>query len=67
MSEIYIDCQPVGTNDEKIVIKKKKVSFGPGFGGSNQEVQIIVGSIIAFGVLSTAVYLGRKYFFTSKN
>ena len=25
MSEIYIDCQPVGTNDEKIVIKKKKV------------------------------------------
>ena len=66
MDEIYIDCQPVDNSDEKIVLKKKKISFGSNFDTTNEETQIILGSIIAFGVLSAALYLGRKYFFTKK-
>jgi hypothetical protein len=63
MGEIYIDCHPVGTDDKSIVLKKKKVEFDVGLDANNEEVQIIVASIIAFGVLSVAVFLGRKYFF----
>ena len=65
-SEIYIDCHPEGNDDEKILIKKKKVSFVGGVNNS-EEVQVIVASIIAFGVLSVAVYLGKKYFFTKRD
>lgn len=64
MSEIYIDCHPVGRDNESIVIKKKKVSFDSALDTNDEQVQIIAGSIVAFGVLSVAVYLGRKYFFT---
>tara|TARA_B100000282_G_C31598477_1_gene429026 strand:+ start:99 stop:302 length:204 start_codon:yes stop_codon:yes gene_type:complete len=63
MSEIYIDCQPVGTDDEKLVFKKKKVSFEGGMDTNNQEFQIAAVSIVSFGVLCTALYLGRKFFF----
>jgi hypothetical protein len=64
MSEIYIDCHPVGTDNESIVVKKKKISFSSGLDTNDEQFQIIAGSIVAFGVLSVAVYLGRKYFFT---
>lgn len=65
-SEIYIDCHPVGNDDEKILIKKKKVTYVGGVSNS-EEVQAIVAGIIAFGVLSVTVYLGKKYFFTKRD
>lgn len=67
MGEIYIDCQPVNNEDEKIVIKKKKVSFEGDFGEAGEEVQIVATVIVTFGVLCTVLYFGRKYFFTKKN
>jgi hypothetical protein len=66
MSDIYIDCHPVGTGDETIVLKKKKIKFDTNLDTDNEQVQIIAGAIVAFGVLSVAVYLGRKYFFANK-
>lgn len=63
MGEIYIDCHPVGTDDKSIVLKKKKIEFEAGLDPNNEEFQIIVGAVVAFGVLSVAVFLGRKYFF----
>jgi|TARA_B110000967_G_C18892065_1_gene568097 hypothetical protein len=67
MGEIYIDCHPVGTDEESILLKKKKVSFDGGIDPNNEEFQIIAGAIVAFGVLSVSVFLGRKYFFTNSN